>query len=411
MTNRTGRWSGIVAGTLLLAGTVWAAKLNIVNHYSPRNRERPRRASSTYIILHTTEGPKTGSLNKVHRNGEAHYFVDRAGKVYRVISRHRVALHCGRSMWQGRKNIDNHAIGIEVVGYHNRALTSAQITALRELVSQLQAIYRVPDERVLTHSMVAYGAPNRWHRRSHRGRKRCGMVFANPSVRRRLGLTRQPRYDPDVRAGRLVVGDPALATYLYSRAAKAAPRAAPDTGKTSSSHKGVISKRRSAWDIAREKYNSAATRYTFPDGKQKRGNEIRNWKAIPAGTRVEITGTLRGNETEGVRELGVDGATAGDVAGDEYNHKSTIYLLPGGRVRHGNEMGSSEFARLPRKTRVLVGYINGGRVTAKRSAFDICGKSWNFPSTIYWFPDGTIKTGNALNESAIPRNTRLFYAD
>lgn len=400
----------LLASGLLFAEVASAGTLNIVNHYSPRNKERPRRASTTYIVLHTTEGPKKGSLRKVHRNGEAHYFVDQAGKVYRLISRHRVALHCGRSMWLGRTNIDNHAIGIEVVGYHNRTLTSAQMVALRELIAQLQSVYRVPDDRVLTHSMVAYGAPNRWHRRSHRGRKRCGMVFANPTIRRTLGLTKQPHYDPDVRARRLTVGDSTLATYLYSRAARPVPPVLV-ADNVSSATTGVISKTRTAWDIARDKYKSSSTLYIFPDGTRKRGNEIRNWKSMPAGTTVELTGTMRGNEAEGVRELGVDGSTAAEVAGDEYNRKSTIYILPTGRVRHGHEFRPDEFTRLPRKTRILVGYINGGRVTAKRSAYDICGKSWNFPSTIYRFPDGSIKAGNALNESAIPKNTRVFYAD
>ena len=68
---------------------------------------------------------------------------------------------------------------------------------------------------MLTHSQVAYGAPNKWQPRSHRGRKRCGMMFAMPSVRSKLNLTARPAFDPDVKAGRLVVGDAYLAQVLY----------------------------------------------------------------------------------------------------------------------------------------------------------------------------------------------------
>ena len=76
-------------------------------------------------------------------------------------------------------------------------------------------MYRIPDERVVCHSHVAYGAPNRWHRCKHRGRKRCGMLFAMPTIRAQLGLARRPTVDTDVRAKRLVVGDDYLRSVLY----------------------------------------------------------------------------------------------------------------------------------------------------------------------------------------------------
>jgi hypothetical protein len=169
-----------------------------------------------------------------------------------------------------------------VAGYHNRNITTAQYAAVKELVAELQGIYKIPDERVLTHSMIAYGSPNRWHKHSHRGRKRCGMLFAKWSVRKKLGLTRQPEYDPDVKAGRLVNADPYLAKVLYGSASeqdKAAERyAAGDTN--------VISPTRSAWDIARDKYRSAEVTYVFPSGKRLKGNTIKDWTTIPAGTKV-----------------------------------------------------------------------------------------------------------------------------
>lgn len=75
-------------------------------------------------------------------------------------------------------------------------------------------MYRLRDERVVTHSMVAYGAPNKWQKKKHRGRKRCGMLFAMPSVRKILELKVRMTSDPDVRAKRLTVGDPYLEKVL-----------------------------------------------------------------------------------------------------------------------------------------------------------------------------------------------------
>jgi len=126
-----------------------------------------------------------------------------------------VAFHAGRSMWNGKEDVDDFSIGIECVGYHDQAMGIIQLRAIRDLVALLQKMYNIPDERVVCHSHVAYGVPNRWQKKRHRGRKRCGMLFAMPSVRAQLGLKKRPTSDADVRAKRLVVGDDYLRKILY----------------------------------------------------------------------------------------------------------------------------------------------------------------------------------------------------
>ena len=182
---------------------------------SPRNRERRVRASTELIVLHTTEAPARSSLNKVSDRGECHYCVTEYGQVFAIVDRDREAFHSGRSMWNGKEDVDKFSIGIECVGYHNKQMPDVQLNAIRDLVRELKAMYRIPDERVVCHSHVAYGAPNRWHKFKHRGRKRCGMLFAMPSVRRRLGLMKRPAFDPDTRAHRLRSADEYLRMALY----------------------------------------------------------------------------------------------------------------------------------------------------------------------------------------------------
>ena len=148
---------------------------------------------------------RAGSLKKIRRRGEAHYVVGLNGRVYRIIDKSRIATHAGRSYWDGNKVIDNFSIGIEVVGYHNKSITAAQRLAIKELVSQLQRVYAITDERVLTHSMVAYGSPNRWHRRSHRGRPRSSCCHSNQSHPRSC---RSPRRCVSRRARRARTGRP-----------------------------------------------------------------------------------------------------------------------------------------------------------------------------------------------------------
>lgn len=395
----------LIISVLLLTVGPAAGALNIASYYSPRNSERPPRESTEFIILHTTEGPARGSLRKLHERGEAHYFVNTDGRVLRIIDRNRVAFHAGRSMWNGKTDLDTCSIGIELVGYHDRDITSAQYAALKELLQQLQGIYRIPDERVLTHSMVAYGAPNVWHKRSHRGRKRCGMLFAQDHVRSKLGLKKKPAYDPDVRAKRLAVADPELNRILYARAAgPAVPAAAPTPANAV-----VLTAGKTAWDVARDRYNTAEVAYRFPDGKEIRGDRVRDWKNIPAGTVVMLGEAVTENPVDTVRTIGRDGMTAREVAGEEFDRATTIYVLPDGRVRRGDEMAGAEFASLPAETRVLVGYVDGGYIRRGRSAYDICGSRWNRPDTYYRLADKGLIAGSSISETSIPRDTRVFF--
>jgi len=388
-----------------------AQGLNVESQYSPLNRQRAPRPSTEFIILHTTEGGGRGSLEKLRRFGEAHYMLDTDGKVYRIIERNRIATHAGRSMWGGRTNLDNHSIGIEVVGYHDRPMTEAQIQALRELLRQLKSIYRIPDNRILPHSMVAYGSPNRWHRAPHRGRKRCGMLMAREDVRARLGLHDKPRFDPDVRAGRLVVADPHLEQVLFGLSGAAAAAAAAPA-QTPESAPNVIARNRSAWDIAREQFNAATTLYEFPDGRVRRGNEITNWNQMPAGTIVRfeerITVEQQG-ERERVQMLGQDGARAADIAGDAARDAKTWYFLPDGRIFSGDEMEETLLNNLPEGTGMLVGYVRGGIISARSRAFDLVGPRWNLATTFYRLPDGNIRAGDEINERNIPNRTQVFF--
>ena len=204
----------LILSAACLASSAFA--LDISSRYrSPRNPERKVRASTELIVLHTTEAPARSSLNKLSERGEAHYCVTEEGGVYAIVDRDREAFHAGRSMWNGREDVDKFSIGIECVGYHDKPMPAPQLGAIRDLVKMLQQTYRIPDERVVCHSHVAYGSPNKWQKRRHRGRKRCGMLFAMPSVRRILELKSRPAFDRDTRAGRLAIGDDYLQKVLY----------------------------------------------------------------------------------------------------------------------------------------------------------------------------------------------------
>lgn len=389
--------------------------LSYSNAYlSPRNKERARRDSTQYIILHTTEGEAKPSLRKLSKNGEAHYCVDRDGKVYRIVDRSRVAYHCGVSMWRGRRNLDDVSIGIEVVGYHDRALTSKQYAALRALVLELQQIYGVKDANVMPHAQVAYGTPNRWHPRSHRGRKRCGMGYATPAVRKLLGLSERWLSDPDVKAKRLVVGDAYLAQVLYAKngdsllpyrlpTAKAKAKPAPEAAGPRTY---VIQKGQTAWDVARDAYNAAGTTYVFPSGTRLTGDKIKNWEGIVAGTKV-ILGVA---DAEGspVQTL-AKGAHPRSLVGEAVFAADTWYVRPTGGCVQGSKLNAKTLAAMPPGTQILVGYARGGPVTSRRLPSQICPTQWDAPDTFYLIPGKTLQPSGDIDMRRVPPGTFVFY--
>lgn len=413
----------LAAALLLTVGWVGslAAAITFSNVYaSPRNRERVRRASTHYIILHTTEAEAKSSLNKLSRNGEAHYCVDRDGTVYRIVDRSRVAYHCGTSMWMGRRNLDEVSIGIEVVGYHDRALTAAQYRALKELVHTLQKTYGVKDANVMPHAQVAYGNPNRWHRKRHRGRKRCGMGYATPGVRKLLGLSERWLSDPDVKARRLVNGDAELARILYApeghkllpyrlptltaAAASVQPRreAAPQEG----SRVSVLKKGQTAWDVARDAYNAPSTVYVFPDGTRLAGDRVKDWAAILPGTRVIIgDGDAEGSPVQVLPHGMHPRALVGDAARSD----DTWYFRPTGGVVQGSALSEKALAAMPPETKILVGYTRGGPVRSTRLPSQICPTQWDASDTFYLPPGKALTPFRSMDMRRVPPGTEIFY--
>ncbi len=333
---------------MLLQG---AAAVNYSNRYrSPRNPERKVRSSTDFIVLHTTEAPARSSLNKVSERGECHYCVTEDGTVYRIVDRDREAFHAGRSMWNAREDLDKYTIGIECVGYHNKPMSLLQLYAIRDLVKELQAMYRLPDERVVTHSQIAYGAPNKWHKKRHRGRKRCAMLFAMPSVRRILNLKKRMGSDPDVRAKRLTIGDPYLHKVLYGSTDTMrntyANVSAPTKQSISSRILKWFKKPAAAGAQPQPKPKSvvkAKPKPTVKPSPKSSTPKVTKPKAQtprkPASQPVAAPKTIADLKKQGYRLRGTvkKGTTASKIAGSRWNRPTTFYtirdkVIPGNQI-------------------------------------------------------------------------------
>ncbi|MBQ4385162.1 MAG: N-acetylmuramoyl-L-alanine amidase [Kiritimatiellae bacterium] len=325
--------------------------INASDRYrSPRNPERKIRSSTELIVLHTTEAAEHGSLVKLCDRGEAHFCVTEEGRVYRIVDRDREAFHAGRSMWNGREDVDKFSIGIECVGYHDKPMPMAQIEAIKTLVKELQSMYRLSDDKVVCHSHVAYGAPNRWHRQKHRGRKRCGMLFAMPSVRAQLGLKKRPAYDADVRAKRLVVGDDYLRKVLYGNI---------DTMKSS----------------YKDKSRSADDKTGIFSWLKWRGSETK----APAKSATKTTAAKPAAKTAAKT------ATAAKP-------KATLHSVTPPQTK---------------QELIMRGYKIKGSVSKDTTAAKIAGPKWNSPDTYYTIRDKVIP-GNKIDPAHIEKGMFIW---
>jgi hypothetical protein len=372
--------------------------INFVNAISPRNVERAKRKQTKYIILHTTEAPDKSSLASLKRYGEANYMVSTGGTVYRIIDHRRVAYHAGVSMWNGKTHLDKTSVGIEVVGYHNKSITKAQYTAVAALVSELQGIYRISDKNVLTHSMIAYGVPNKWHKKKHRGRKRCGMQFATDSVRSRLGLTDRYLYDPDVKAGRLTIGDKYLYGVLYAKKtynSKSFPIVnVADLNTQYDPH--VVVKGKSPWDTVGLQSQLPSTLYVFPDGKRCLAKDIKNWNKIPAGTKIYVKKSITSSSNKSFVSVKSSTSKKSNIS----NNTS---------VKKTKQKDDKIF--FEKSFDDFYGEYETNIVVKGKSPWDIVGYKCKSDDTLYIFPDGNKCLAPAIKSwSKIPVGTKILIA-
>ena len=366
------------------------------------------RKKTKHIIVHTSEaGLKTtlklvskGKLVRGHRptyGGHANYVIARDGRTYRILDKKYEADHAGLSMWKGETDLSKISIGIELVGYHYTKITDKQYRSIGILIDILQDVYHLDDSAVLTHSQVAYGRPNRWFKKKHRGRKRCAKNFD----RAKAGLGPTWSFDPDVKAGRLRA-DPELASVYYGRRLVT----------TSRFPSNVITESNAAWTIAGEDYNSPTTLYQFPDGRIIPGDQIEDrvgWNRIPRKTIVLLNQDNYHNleRNSGPVKTISNGLTAWTLAGRDYKKQTTFYFFPQGTMKNGRQI--SDWDDLPSETKVIVDYSGPYKVTPRRPPLKIAGMRYKNEGTLYYFPNKKLIPGDQVKDfKRLPRGVLIF---
>lgn len=135
----------------------------LIERPSPNFDDRPAGIAPEMLVIHYTGMASCeAALVRLCDAGakvSAHYLIDEGGAVYRLVDEACRAWHAGEAYWRGVRDVNGHAIGVELVnpghelGY--RAFPEAQMAALVELADEIVARHAIPARGVVGHSDVA----------------------------------------------------------------------------------------------------------------------------------------------------------------------------------------------------------------------------------------------------------------
>jgi len=231
--------------------------------YSPNFDLKKRdKKKIKYLIYHYT-GMKNDKLaikklTSFNSNVSCHYYINKSGKLIKMVPDLYVAWHAGKSCWGNHKSINYKSIGIEISNpghqYGYRNFTGNQIKCLIKISKLIIKKYNIDKNKILGHSDIA---PLRkidpgekfpwkllskkkigiWHKvnsnilKSSRGKKselslrkfifylkKLGyhMKYSSPNELKKIIKTFQMRFRPQITDGKLDLECYKIAKSLYN---------------------------------------------------------------------------------------------------------------------------------------------------------------------------------------------------
>lgn len=116
------------------------------------------------IVVHSSYNSLGGDIYDVEKIIEIyksygvspHYIITREGKIYRLVDDKNIAYHAGESkVPDGRTNVNNFSIGIEMVNSKTEGPSGAQYEALKRLIKEIKSDYDI--KYTLGHSDISPG--------------------------------------------------------------------------------------------------------------------------------------------------------------------------------------------------------------------------------------------------------------
>ena len=138
--------------------------LKIANKFVSWGYEKAEGRIINTIVIHSSYNALGGDvydsdkLIKEYRDYSVapHYLIDRKGNVYKLVEEKNIAYHAGESRTpDGRNNVNNFSIGIELMNMKTDKFTDAQYSSLNKLLKNLKDKYKI--KYVLGHNQIAPG--------------------------------------------------------------------------------------------------------------------------------------------------------------------------------------------------------------------------------------------------------------
>lgn len=137
--------------------------VEIIHRPSPNFDLRPSGTDPDLIIIHYTDMTSCeealARLCDPEAKVSAHFLISKTGVLYQLVDPNYRAWHAGKSTWEGKLDINNTSIGIELDNFGHsfgpESFPEDQITVLLHLLKELTQTYQIPSHRVLGHSDIA----------------------------------------------------------------------------------------------------------------------------------------------------------------------------------------------------------------------------------------------------------------
>jgi N-acetyl-anhydromuramyl-L-alanine amidase AmpD len=116
------------------------------------------------LIIHSSYNALGGDIYdldkiiNIYRDYEVapHYIVARDGKIYQLVKEPDIAYHAGKSkMPDGRENVNDFSIGIEMVNSEEEGPSEKQYSALKKLIARIKTRREI--KNILGHNDIAPG--------------------------------------------------------------------------------------------------------------------------------------------------------------------------------------------------------------------------------------------------------------
>jgi N-acetylmuramoyl-L-alanine amidase len=111
-----------------------------------------------YIILHYTGISFQDALAKltdIQSEVSTHYLIKEDGEIFQLVDDDKIAWHAGKSHWQGRDELNQNSLGIEMDNCGILEFSSNQMQSCIELCRYLVDKYHINPANIIGHSDVA----------------------------------------------------------------------------------------------------------------------------------------------------------------------------------------------------------------------------------------------------------------